>query len=35
MMHTNLFVDALKRADEKWAGYKEALDHRNFLKSEG
>ena len=31
----NLFVDALKRADEKWAGYKEALDHRNFLKSEG
>ena len=31
----NMFVDALKRADEKWAGYKEALDHRNFLKAEG
>lgn len=31
----NLFVDALKRADEKWAEYKEGLDHRNFLKAEG
>lgn len=31
----NLFVEALKRADEKWAEYKEGLDHRNFLKAEG
>ena len=31
----NMFVDALKRADEKWAEYKEGLDHRDFLKSEG
>tara|TARA_B100000900_G_scaffold411665_1_gene431818 strand:- start:18493 stop:19494 length:1002 start_codon:yes stop_codon:yes gene_type:complete len=31
----NLFVEALKRADEKWAEYKEGLDHRDFLKSEG
>jgi len=29
------FVDALKRADEKWGEYKEQLDHRDFLKSEG
>jgi uncharacterized coiled-coil DUF342 family protein len=31
----NLFVETLKRADEKWAEYKEGLDHRDFLKSEG
>ena len=31
----NLFVAALKRADEKWAEYKEGLDHRDFLKAEG
>lgn len=31
----NLFVEALKRADEKWAEYKEGLDHRDFLKAEG
>jgi uncharacterized coiled-coil DUF342 family protein len=30
-----MFVEALKRADEKWAEYKEGLDHRNFLKAEG
>ena len=31
----NAFVDALKRADEKWGEYKENLDHRDFLKAEG
>ena len=31
----NLFVEALKAADEKWAEYKEGLDHRDFLKAEG
>ena len=31
----NLFVEALKQADEEWAEYKEALDHRDFLKAEG
>jgi len=30
-----LFVETLKQADEKWAEYKEGLDHRDFLKSEG
>ena len=32
--HTN-FVDAMKRADEKWNEYKEQLNHRDFLKAEG
>tara|TARA_B110000444_G_C18852118_1_gene606781 strand:+ start:31873 stop:32874 length:1002 start_codon:yes stop_codon:yes gene_type:complete len=30
-----MFVEALQRADAKWAEYKEGLDHRNFLKAEG
>jgi uncharacterized coiled-coil DUF342 family protein len=30
-----LFVESLQRADEKWAEYKEQLNHRDFLKSEG
>lgn len=30
-----LFVETLKAADEKWAEYKEGLDHRDFLKAEG
>jgi len=30
-----MFVDALKRADEKWGEYKEQLNHRDFLKAEG
>jgi uncharacterized coiled-coil DUF342 family protein len=31
----NSFVDALKRADEKWNEFKEQLNHRDFLKAEG
>ncbi|MDA0925282.1 MAG: hypothetical protein O3C36_01430 [archaeon] len=31
----NNFVDALKRADEKWNEFKELLNHRDFLKAEG
>lgn len=30
-----LFVEAMQRADEKWAEYKEQLEHRDFLKAEG
>jgi uncharacterized coiled-coil DUF342 family protein len=30
-----LYVEALERADAKWAEFKEQLEHRDFLKSEG